>query len=769
MLEIGEKAGDVIGHYKLLQPVGEGGFGVVWLAERRDSIVQRVALKVIKPGMDTRSVISRFEQERQALAVMNHPNVAKVFDAGATATGRPYFVMEYVPGEPITGFCDRHALSVRERLQLFLPVCEAVQHAHMKGIIHRDLKPSNVLVSIPDGPLEGALSRAVPKVIDFGVAKAIAHTMSGKTLFTELGQIVGTPEYMSPEQADTRGGDVDTRTDVYALGCVLYELLTGALPFDPHSLRSAGYIEIQRIIREIDPPRPSTRLSSLGELSAEVAKRRKTRPGDLENELRKELEWIPLKAMRKNREERYRTPTDLADDIRNYLSSRPLTAGPESAVYRTKKFVRKHRIGVATGATIGVTLLAATVISTVSLVRERAARKEAAEQRDTAQSVNDFLNDDMLSAADPENGSGTGKGVDTRVVDVLDIATAALDQRFAKSPAVAARVARTLGSAYIAVGRPRQAEDILKKALDLNKGADEDIEIALALNLGESFFRQGHFAEAAALLEPRLKSCESRYGLRDRRSVDLRHMLAGAFKNQGLLDQAEPMYKDVLAIREQDFPDRPIDIVIAHKNLALVPMARGRKLNKEGRESDAAKEFDGALSLFQKVINSSQTRLGPTHPETLAAESEVPKLLFLLKRTAEAQREFDRVIPLLAQTLGPTHWRTLDCRAVEANMLRTLGRHNDAAERLGKLVDDYRYTRGPTFKDTITVTTWLADSCEQLGRFDESERLLVRSANELRASSEADAYRRLACKVAAFLSRRSQTAKAEEYQRDCVP
>jgi serine/threonine protein kinase len=257
-----------VDRYKLLEVIGEGGFGVVWIADQTWPVKRRVALKIIKPGMDSKAVIARFEQERQALAIMDHANIAKVYDAGTSPDGRPFFVMEYVPGEPITNYCDKNRLSISERLELFIPVCEAVQHAHHKGIIHRDIKPGNVLVTVAAG------SGPTVKVIDFGVAKAVSQTLTDKTLFTEHGQILGTPEYMSPEQAEMGALDIDTRTDVYALGVLLYELLTGALPFEPHDLRSRGYNEIQRIIREVDPPKPSARLRSLGQISAEIAKKR---------------------------------------------------------------------------------------------------------------------------------------------------------------------------------------------------------------------------------------------------------------------------------------------------------------------------------------------------------------------------------------------------------------------------------------------------------------------------------------------------------------
>ena len=332
---ITERPGTVIGPYKLLQQIGEGGMGVVFMAEQTEPIQRTVALKIIKPGMDTRQVIARFEAERQAVAMMDHPNIAKVLDAGTTDSGRPYFVMELVKGVPITKYCDEKHLPLRARLELFVQVCQAVQHAHQKGIIHRDIKPNNVLVAEYD-------NHAVPKVIDFGVAKATAQKLTERTMFTEFGQVLGTMEYMSPEQSKFNQLDIDTRSDIYSLGVLLYELLAGSTPFEGKRLHAAAFDEMLRIIREEEPPKPSTRLSSIDTLPS-VAANRHTEPARLSKDVRGELDWIVMKALEKDRNRRYETASGFAADIERHLHDEPVEAGPPSAAYRLRKFVRRNK------------------------------------------------------------------------------------------------------------------------------------------------------------------------------------------------------------------------------------------------------------------------------------------------------------------------------------------------------------------------------------------------------------------------------------------
>ena len=451
-----EGIGTVIGPYRLVRRLGEGGMGEVFEAEQTQPLRRRVALKVIKQGMDTRRVIARFDAERQALALMDHPCIARVFDAGATAMGRPFFVMEYVEGERITDYCNRKRLTTAERLKLFAQVCDGVQHAHQKAIIHRDLKPGNILVTEVDG-------QPVPKIIDFGLAKATDHELSGATQFTEQGMMVGTPEYMSPEQAADE--EIDTRTDIYALGVVLYVMMAGALPFESKELRKAGYDAIRRIIREQDPPRPSTRFSNLGEQTTVVAEARGTAPRRLQSELQGDLDLIAMKALEKERARRYETANAFAMDVRRYLNHEAVLATPPSASYRLGKLVRRNRGTFAAVGVIATVLVAATVVSSVMYVRAERASEVARREATRAGQVSQFLGE-MLGGVGPQ----VAQGRDTAMLRaILDDTAERLGKELSDQPDVEATLRLQLGHTYRQLGEYDAAQEQFDRAIELQE------------------------------------------------------------------------------------------------------------------------------------------------------------------------------------------------------------------------------------------------------------------------------------------------------------
>lgn len=448
-----EGPGATIGRYKLLQVIGEGGFGVVYMAEQTEPVVRKVALKIIKLGMDTREVVARFEAERQALALMDHPHIAKVLDGGATDSGRPYFVMELVRGVSITEFCTRNDLGTQARLELFAQVCQAVQHAHQKGVIHRDIKPTNVLVTLDDGV-------PMPKVIDFGVAKAMHTRLTEKTLFTRYEQFVGTPAYMSPEQAELSALDVDTRADIYSLGVLLYELLTGTTPFDTKSLLEAGLAEVQRVIREEEPPRPSIRVSTAG--AAGVEGRGPADAATLGRVLAGDLDWIVMKALEKDRSRRYGTAAEFGEDIRRHLENQPVVAGPPRASYRIRKFLVRNRVGVGAGLLIAFALVVGIVGTTIGMFEARQNEERAQGEAKRALAAFEFLLS-TLSLANPE----VALNPEVSVLTLLEHTSGGVSEAFGDYPGLEVRVRDTIGRAYTRLSRYELAEPHLRRVVEM--------------------------------------------------------------------------------------------------------------------------------------------------------------------------------------------------------------------------------------------------------------------------------------------------------------
>jgi tetratricopeptide (TPR) repeat protein len=619
--------------------------GEVYEAEQTRPVRRRVALKVIKWGMDTKEVLARFESERQALALMNHLNIARVFEAGATESGRPYFAMEYVKGIPITEYCDVHRLTTKERLELFCQVCEGVQHAHQRGVIHRDMKPSNVLVMIQD-------DRAVPKIIDFGVAKATSQRLTERTVFTELGQWIGTPEYMSPEQAEMTGLDIDTRTDVYSLGVVLYELLVGAQPFDSTTLREAGFDEMRRRIREDEPPRPSTRASSLGGDSEVAARRRGTDLSGLVRDLKGDLDWIVMKALEKDRTRRYPTPMDLAEDVRRHLSNVPVEASPPSTMYRLRKFVRRNRVAVAAAALVLAALILGIIGTSVGLVR---ARREADTSRQVVRLVSG-----ILGGMDPGSAYGHAQSID----EVLDRGVARIDRELVEQPLVRAHLKSIVGRVYLGRGEPDRSGPLLADALELRLGElDENHpEVAESLNaLGLQQLNVGRFEEAHGLLERAVAAYEA--------SLGADHIAYGmALSNLGFVEERLGQYDRALATldRAREIAERVDgrDSLTASGVLFYQAI-----LHRELGESERS------IELSRRCLEIRERQLGPDHTTVGWAAFGLGLDYGFLGDRATAVQLQERAVAIQEAALGGSSyavslplWRLAILRAADGNL-----------------------------------------------------------------------------------------------------
>ena len=652
-----EGPGTVVGRYKLLEQIGEGGMGVVFMAEQEEPMRRTVALKIIKPGMDTRQTLARFEAERQALALMDHPNIARVLDAGATQTGRPYFVMELAKGVPLTEYCDANRLSTPERLALFIEVCHAVQHAHQKGIIHRDLKPSNVLVTLHDG-------KPVPKIIDFGVAKATSQRLTEKTMFTSYGQMIGTPAYMSPEQAEMGGLDVDTRSDIYALGALLYELLTGTTPFDEKHLRSAGYQEIQRIIREVEPLKPSTRLSNRKDTLASVAASRRTDPARLARLVRGDLDWIVMKTLEKDRARRYETADGLVLDIQHHLAHEPVLAGPPGAAYRARKFLRRHRTGVAAGLLVFLALGAGLAAATVGLLRARDSARVAEQEADRAtqeaakaEAVTRFFQE-TLAFVDPQNA----RGREVTVRAVFDRAAKNIGTKFAGQPLVEAAVRETLGTTYLALGDYAAGHAQLSSAFGIRRqilGEEHPDTLSSMMNLGNALNDQGKAAEAEQMHRQVLEVRERVLGKEHPGTLASMVNLGNALHNQGKYAEAEQMYRQVLEAKERVLGKEHPDTLASMMNLANASLGQGKSAQAE--------------QMYRQVLGIQERVLGKEHPDTLTSMMNLASALLGQGESAQAEQMYRQVLGIQERVLGKEHPHTLISRRRWAEAAALLG------------------------------------------------------------------------------------------------
>ncbi|HMJ21887.1 MAG TPA: serine/threonine-protein kinase [Terriglobales bacterium] len=729
-----------IGPYQLLEKLGEGGMGQVWLAEQSVPVRRQVALKLIRSGIHDDAVARRFESERQALAIMEHPTIAKVFDAGSTPSGQPYLVMEYVPGLPITRYCDQKKLNIPERLELFIRVCEGVQHAHQKAIIHRDLKPSNILVVELDG-------QPAPRIIDFGIAKATSQGIGEQTQLTRRGSPMGTPGYMSPEQADPGLGDVDTRTDVYSLGVVLYELLAGAHPFDASRWQKQPFDEVLRQIREEDPPNPSTKLSREKETSDVTAKMRGTEPKQLVTLLRGDLDWITMKAMEKDRARRYGTPSELAADVARYLRNEPVVARPATTSYRLQKYVRRHRVGVAGAAGLAFLLVAFAAMQTVQLRR-------TTRERDRANHITTFVTS-MFKVSDPSESRGNS--ITAR--EILDRASKDIDTGLAKDPELQVQMMNLMAEVYQTLGLYSRAELLSRRAVDIGRhflGPEHPDTLKAITSLGWTLAREGGYAEAEKLDRDALEIQRRRLGPEHLSTLKTMNSLAWTLREEGHYAESENLYKTALNLEQRVLGAQHPDTVETMRTL-------GQTLMRQGRYAEAEKVDRDTLEIQRRV-------LGPEHPNTLKTMDDLGWVLQERGLYPEAEKLYRDTIDIQRRVLGPEHPNTLGTMNDLATTLEAEGHYYDAEELYRKTLDIKRRVLGPESPDTLQAMANLGSTLQREGHYSESEKLLNQTIELERRVYGREHPETLSTEASLALTLRSERhyPEAEKIQRELL-
>jgi serine/threonine protein kinase/tetratricopeptide (TPR) repeat protein len=707
-----ETAGTIIGPYKLLQKIGEGGMGIVFMAEQTKPVQRKVALKVIKPGMDSKQVIARFEAERQALALMDHVNIARVFDGGTTESGRPYFVMELVHGVPITKYCDDNHLTPRERLELFIPVCQAIQHAHQKGIIHRDLKPSNVLVTLYDG-------KPVPKVIDFGVAKATEQKLTERTMFTNFGMMVGTLEYMSPEQAEMSALGVDTRSDIYSLGVLLYELLTGSTPISRQQMKVAAYAEILRLIKDEEPPRPSTRLSTSGAALTTISALRKMQPDKLAKLVRGELDWIVMKTLEKDRNRRYETPSALARDIERFLADDAVEACPPSMLYRMRKMCRRNRGKVIAASIIFLSLVGGIIGTTWGLFAADAARQEAVQNGAETTAVLKFLEEQFLSSArDPDRFGGMGR--DVKLLDVLKKSLTVLDKSFADQPLIEARLRMTLGKALSGLGGDAEKHSVEQferaRAIYTNhRGPNDPDTLESMLRLTTGYAGLGKSAEALHVGQETLERRKATLGPTHRDTLRSSNNVVVALASADKLDEARQLGEETLPIWRAHFGTTDTGTLVCMQNLANIYIRLGR--------------YEDALKLDQENLVAWKALFGPNEPGTIGRMNSVANDLSHVGRYQEALNLTQETLKLAKDVLGLTNDETLRSMDGLGHIHQFLGQHEDALKIREEMVPIVRKKNQPDDYHIFACVLNLGCSHALLGHFDQAQKLFEEAAS----------------------------------------
>jgi serine/threonine protein kinase/Tfp pilus assembly protein PilF len=714
---VSEGPGVVIGSYKLLEQIGEGGFGLVFVAEQHQPVRRKVALKVIKPGMDTRQVIARFEAERQALALMDHPNIAKVYDAGTTEAGRPYFVMELVRGIPITEYCDLQQLTPRERLALFVTLCHAIQHAHQKGVIHRDVKPTNVLVTEHDG-------RPIVKVIDFGVAKALSQQLTDRTIYTQFAQMIGTPLYMSPEQAAMSGLDIDTRSDIYSLGVLLYELLTGSTPFDSQRLQQAAVDEIRRIIRDEEPPKPSTRLSQSGDRLPTIAARRSTESAGLSKLVRGDLDWIVMKCLEKDRARRYETANGLAMDIQRHLDNEPIEARPATSLYRFQKLVRRNKLAAAAASAVMAALILGLSVSTWMFVKERKARQRAvvAEQQATSEAAKSRQVSDFMKAMLQGVGPSVALGRDTRMLrEIVDQTAERLDQDLKDQPTVEADLRATLGNVYYDLGEYPRAEVMHRRAMSLRRTllGDKHPDVADSLNdLGQVLYGQGKFADAEAAHREALTVRRELFGDEHLDVAQSLNNLAESLRRQGSskFPEAETLFRAALAMRRKLLVHDHADVAKSLNDLGLLLTIQG--IEGQNTFVEAVRAQREALTIRRKLF-------GNGYPDVATSLDRLALALTHQGKPAEAEPIHHEALAMRRKLFGDEHPDLAHSlhNLAHSVQLQGMDRSAEAERLLRDALAMRRKLLGDAHGDTVQSILQLAMLLERQDKYAESESL----------------------------------------------
>jgi serine/threonine protein kinase/Tfp pilus assembly protein PilF len=804
----------IAGRYKLRQEIGEGGMGSVYLAEQTQPVKRQVALKLIKPGMDSRTVLARFESERQALALMDHPNIARVLDAGATDGGRPFFVMELVKGIPLTDYCDQHRLDLPERLMLFRQICSAVQHAHQKGIIHRDLKPTNILVESHDG-------HPVPKVIDFGLAKATSGLrLTEQSLFTAFGTVAGTPLYMAPEQASFNALDVDTRADIYALGVLLYELLTGSTPIRRETVQRAALDEILRVIREVEPPTPSSRISTSETLPA-IAATRQIEPSRLGRFVRGDLDWIVMKALAKERQRRYESAIALAQDLERFTNHEPVSAGPPTASYRLRKFVRRNRPKVAAALVVLLALVAGIVGTTLGLIearrqermaiaaskeKEQARQAEALERRQAekrlaqVEKANEILGA-TFKDLDPRNAQQEGKPLSALLGERLDQASAQIEGDAIGDPLTVARMQMTLGRSLMGLGYDEKAATLLAKAHETfaaRLGVDHAETLNSLALLARSYSRTGNDVRLVPLFEEAFAVRKAKFGLDHPHTLVSMFNLATLYKDARMYDRALPLFEELLRLVRANPKSPHFAIIGPMRNLADLYSIAGKSdralaIREEALEFSRAKlgpddsntlycmrllatalqgagKHDRALVLLEEVVLLCKAKRGPDHPSTLS------NMLDLATGYRNAGKP-DKAVPLLEDALAlskaklgldhPSTLRTMVGLALSFQAAKKLDRalplFEDAlTRRKAKL--------GPDHPETLASMNDLALCYQAVGQLDRAQALLRELADVWKRKAGADStqYVGVLARLGRNLLQQEKWSEAEVVLREAL-